>query len=128
MSVTPTSFKARFNEFTSVDDTVIQLAIDEAELFANACQLGKRYDLAVMFQVAHNLATSLQASVSGATDPSGVNPKSTGNIIREDILEWSASYDIISAHRNSEYSLTTYGLKYKELLKSCFPSRNCGGC
>ena len=131
MAVTPASFKARFSEFTSVDDSVIQLALDEASMFTNKCQLGNKYELAVMYQSAHNLATSLKATVDGVTSPSGVKTKPTGNIVREDILEWSASYDIINAFRNSEYSLTTYGLKYKQLLKSCFPSRVCvrgGGC
>lgn len=113
---TAASIKMRFPEFTDVADPVVEFAIEEARL-----EVGTNwtvgYNLAIVYLVAHYVASSVAASAAGGTGDDG-------DIASESIGRLSISYakspnaDAVSDDKTS----TSYGRRYVELL-----GRNFGG-
>lgn len=121
MSVTVTiptaiSIKTRFPEFADVEDPVVEFAIEEAR-----AEIGTNwttgYNLAIVYLVAHYVASAVAASTSGGTGDGG-------DIASESIGRFSISYaknanaDAVHGDKSS----TSYGRRYVELL-----GRNFGG-
>jgi hypothetical protein len=112
MSVTVTiptaaSIKMRFSEFADAEDSVIEFAIEEARLEVGS-NWTSGYNLAIVYLVAHYVASSIAASQGG----------SAGDIASESIGRLSISY---ATSRNADAthddkSSTSYGRRYIELL------------
>lgn len=113
---TATSIKMRFPEFADVDDAVVEFAIEEARLSVGS-NWTTGYDLALVYLVAHYVASSVATSTSGGTGDDG-------DIASESIGRFSVSY-ARSANADAVHedkSSTSYGRRYIELL-----GRNFGG-
>jgi len=109
---TPTAFKARFPEFNSIEDTRIQIFIDDACLVINEDTWGTLYSLAVCYLSAHYLALS-EDSLNG-------NSGSVGNVSSQGVDGTSISFNTYSPDNASQtYWLSTqYGQKFYSLIKS----------
>lgn len=113
---TATSIKTRFPEFADVSDAVVEFAIEEARLgVRDNWSVG--YNLAIVYLVAHYVASSIAASASAGSG-------GEGNIASESIGRLSISY-AQSPNDNATHddtSTTSYGRRYDELV-----ARNFGG-
>ncbi len=115
---TASSIKMRFSEFADVDDPVIEFAIEEArEEVGENWTTG--YNLAIVYLVAHYVASANAAAASGGTGDGG-------DIASESIGRLSISYAVssssnVNATADDKMS-TSYGRRYVELL-----GRNFGG-
>ena len=71
MAIDPASFKVRFPEYVSVDDSRIQVFIDDAVVILNTAYWGEKYDLGLYYLAAHYLAlaSSTEAGSFGPTAP-----------------------------------------------------------
>ena len=109
---TPTAFKARFPEFSSIDDTRIQIFIDDALLVVNETTWGTLHSLAACYLSAHYLALS-EDSLNG-------NSGSVGNVSSQGVDGTSISFNTYSPDNASQtYWLSTqYGQKFYSLIKS----------
>ncbi len=111
MAVTPTSFKVRFPEFAAVDDSRIQIFIDEAELDVGPAW-GTLIDRGILYLTAHYLTLNERQSTSGyASGTVGVvTSKSIGDV--------SKSYGTIKQDdlEDSYLAQTSYGLFYASML------------
>lgn len=100
--MTVAEFKTRFPEFNDVDDTLIEMLIEEGELSVGA-NFGKFRDLALLYFVAH----SVELSNNGLS-------ASSGSIASQSVDGVSVSYS--TPANLSEYSAyfgsTGYGQKY----------------
>lgn len=104
--ITPITFKTRFPEFTTTNDTIIQTIINEADLLI--ANFGKLQDVAMNYLTAHLLTVNKNQS-SGKTDGfNQVASKTVGAV--------SVSYGIDTSS-NSFYSSTSYGQMYLDLKK-----------
>lgn len=114
---TAVSIKTRFPEFVDTADAVIEFAIEEArhEIGTNWTH---SYNLAIVYLVAHFVASANAASASAGTGGE------EGDIASESIGRLSISYakspNADAVH--SDKSSTSYGRRYVELL-----GRNFGG-
>lgn len=105
---TPANFKTRFPEFSTVDDTRIQLFIDDAELEISKTVWGKLYDKGVSYLTAHELsmATATENGKSGGLKSEA--SKSVGNV--------SVSYASLNYNEYDNYYTTTaYGKKFIDM-------------
>lgn len=107
---TASSIKMRFSEFADVADNVIEFAVEEARL-----EVGDswtiRYNLALVYLVAHYVACSIAASASGGSGDEG-------DIASENIGRFSISYakGAFDGATSDDKSTTSYGRRYVELL------------
>lgn len=110
--ITPTDFKTRFPEFDSVDDTRVQMFIDDAVLELIQSVWDVYYDLGLFYLTAHYLALAT-ASNQGNGSSSAVGPLSqatVGNV--------SASFAKKTPGTDSEeyYNSTQYGQRYWKMM------------
>ena len=110
--ITPTAFKARFPEFSSIDDIRIQIFIDDALLVVNETTWGTLYSIAVYYLSAHYLALS-EDSLNG-------NSGSVGNVSSQGVDGTSISFNTYSPDNSSQtYWLSTqYGQRFYSMIKS----------
>lgn len=108
--ITATEFKAKFAEFTSVDDTLIDLYISEAALMFGPCW-GVKAPIGLGYLVAHTLALDLKTSQG-----------SGGMVTSEKVGDLQRNYGQFSLTLG-EWAATPYGLSYQRMLKSlkCSP-------
>jgi hypothetical protein len=113
---TAASIKTRFPEFVDIDDAVVEFSIEEARLEVGT-NWTSGYNLAIVYLVAHYVASAVAASASAGTGDEG-------NIASESIGRLSISYaqSAISNASQDDKSSTSYGRRYVELL-----GRNFGG-
>ena len=112
MAIDPASFKIRFPEFDSVDDSRIQVFIDDAVLVLNESYWSSKYDLGLYYYTAHSLAL--------ATQTEGGNIGSMGLVGSKAVDGTSISYTNPTPNDQSDayYLSTLYGQRYIQLRDS----------
>ena len=111
MCSTPADFKARFPEFDSVDDSRIQLFIDDATLVLNESYWGVKYDLGICYLTAHYLAIAERTSLGAGAD--GAYSSVASRAV--DGTSISYSQPTIDRLGDSYYMSTVYGQRYIQL-------------
>lgn len=113
MAVTPTTFKVRYPEFSSVDDSRIQLFIDDATLEMSEEKWGDLYDRGLSALAAHLLAIATQNAASGGTGAS-----IGGEIASRAVGSVSVSFTTSNSMDSSLkfYMSTAYGAEYWRLV------------
>ncbi len=111
--MTPTEFKTRFPEFTTVADARVQVFLDEAEPMFDVERWESFYTQGLGNLVAHELALATPslkiATMSGAAD--GKTSKKVGAVA----VTYAA--ELITAAAKNPYMRTSYGQKYSELRR-----------
>ena len=109
---TATTFKARFPEFSSIDDSRIEIFIEDSLLVLNEATWGTIYSLAVCYLTAHYLALG-QASSGG--DDGTLAP-----VASQAVDGTSISFNSFSptSEFSSFYNSTQYGQRFYTLIKS----------
>lgn len=109
---TATAFKARFPEFDSIDDSRIEIFIEDSLLVLNEATCGKIYSLAVCYLTAHYLALS-EASSNGDSG-------SIAGIASQAVDGTSISFNTFSPTSESKafYNSTQYGQRFYSLIRS----------
>ena len=105
---TISDFKNRFPEFNTIDDTRIQLFLDDSDLMVST-KWGKLRKLGILYLTAHNLAVS-QITDTGVTS----SPK---NIASKSVEGVSVTYESGSPmdSKYNYFNTTSYGKRYIEL-------------
>ncbi len=111
MTVTATSFKAKFPEFASVDDATIQSWLDESFIMLNEPCWGEKYDMGINYYTAHFLYSSIPASLDGEAE------MNTGAISARSVDGTNLSYGSATpaSQEDSFMSTTFYGQRYLQL-------------
>jgi len=109
----PTEFKARFPEFSTIDDTRIQIFIDDSTLVLNETTWGSIYSLAVCYLTAHYLSLSEQSS-------NGSGGGSVGNVASQAVDGTSISFNnpTMDSASMAFYNSTSYGQRFYSLIRS----------
>lgn len=112
MALTPTDFKARFPEFSAIDDSRIQFFLDDAELEVGEAAWGDLYEKGVMLLAAHFLQLELERlddDSSGSSTENRVTSKKVGDV--------QVNFARATASDASEdwYLQTSYGAEYLRL-------------
>lgn len=109
------NMKLRFSEFASVDDFLLEFAIEEARM-----SVGDNWEwgqaIAVMYLAAHML------SVSQATGDSNGREVVQETIGRLSVTYKSQTGSAISPSIIDDYMRTSYGQKYLAMIKKQFPA------
>lgn len=110
--ITPAEFKIRFPEFSSEDDTRIQLFIDDSVVILNEPYWGTKFDMGLSYYTAHLLVigTKTAAGSSG----------SQGSVTSRSVDGTSVSYGNSSTGDTADDFLasTAYGQRYLALRKT----------
>lgn len=107
--MTAADFKTRFPEFSTVDDTRIELFIADAILEMSAAAWGTLYEKGQAYLTAHllTMATSTESGNSG-----------TLNALASHSVEGvSESFAVPSSDGSNTYQATAYGQEYYRLVK-----------
>lgn len=106
LEVSPIDIKSRFIEFQSLDDSYIDLFIQEASVSIDEAYFRNRYNLAVAYLTAHMLTVAELQKKRALV----------GDIRREQIegleIEYQSTYN--PSKFDSSYSSTSYGMKFLE--------------
>jgi hypothetical protein len=107
-----TAFKARFPEFNSIDDSRIEIFIEDSLLVLNEATWGKIYSLAVCYLTAHYLALG-EASSNGDSG-------SIAGIASQAVDGTSISFNSFSptSEFKAYYNSTQYGQRFYSLIRS----------
>lgn len=117
MASTPSTFKVRFPEFVTADDTRIQMFLDDAaDLMGSVgrwCSSQTKYDVAQCYLAAHYLTI---ASNQESGDNGVIGPISKQEV--DDVLLEQA----VKAADPNKFGLdaTAYGQRYLQLRHQCF--------
>jgi hypothetical protein len=116
--VTPTDFKSRFPEFSTIDDSRIQLFLDDAELEISQTVWGKLYDKGISYLTAHELsmATATENGKTGGLKSEA--SKSVGNV---SVSYNNPTYD----EYNNYYTTTAYGKKFIDMKNKIKAGKVC---
>lgn len=118
MTVTAETFKARFPEFASVSDDLINLIISERTAQIGETWIEADRDPALRYLVAHLLSSEgygTGGSGGGAQGP--VKRRKVGDVETEFAVSGSAS-----TGSTSDYLTTSYGREYYRYLRRNFPA------
>lgn len=109
---TPANFKARFPEFSTIDDSRIQIFIDDSLLVLKEATWGTLYSLAVCYLTAHYLALS-EASSNGDSG-------SIAGIASQAVDGTSISFNAFSptSETKAYYNSTQYGQRFYTMIRS----------
>lgn len=112
---TPTAseLKARYPEFASVSDTLVNFAISDAGRFVDTGWFEADYQRAIMALAAHILVQD--GALGGSTVVSG-------NITSEKLGDASVSYGAAVGAGNSEYGTTSYGRYFLKIQRVNVPA------
>lgn len=117
---TPTTFKARYPEFSAVDDALITLVIAEAVDQVGETWLERDRARAQMLLVAHTLTMEGEPGRSST----GQGAAGTGLIKRDKVGDVETEFAGAAASGGSAdaagYSLTTYGREFLLLMRKNF--------
>lgn len=121
---TPTTFKARFPEFTAVSDALVQLVLNDAIDQVGDTWLERDRARAQMLLAAHILTMEgepgrTENGSSGATAGTGIIKRDKVGDVETEFATPSSSG---SGSALSAYGLTFYGQQYLELLRKNFPA------
>ena len=108
MSITPSSVKTLFSEFSSVDDSLVQSYIDIAINYVNLSFWGSS-----RFDFIHSLMTAHLMKLNGADSSS----TASGPVSSERLGDISVSYAVNSVNQ-SDFSSTKYGAQIIQLRRS----------
>lgn len=123
--ITATDLKEKFTEFTDVSDSLINIAIDDAETLISVTQWGTtKATKGLAYLTAHILATSLVNSVTGKTIFNQNNAMASGGYKSRSTFDTSMTVFQSVAHQDSDYGDTIYGQMYQKLANSVFPCRS----
>jgi hypothetical protein len=115
MAVTPTLFKTRFPEFDGIDDSRIQIFIDDAILMLYEPYWGTKYELGIYYLTAHYLSSAVfsENSIVGAAVSSGL-------VASKSVDGSSISFtNATPSNQSDAYFLSTaYGQRYIALRDS----------
>lgn len=115
--ITPADFKIRFPEFTGVDNTRIQLFIDDSVLILNEAFWGPKYDMGLSYYSAHLLKIAIRTEPglnSSANNVGPISSKSVDGVSVSYAISASSSTDTADDFLKS----TAYGQRYLLLRKS----------
>lgn len=113
MTVTAQQIKDTFDEFDEVSDTLINIAIGQANRRVNKTQWGTtRFDDGVLWLSAH----LLKAIISEDGLPAGA-------VTSERVAKVQASYQAVTIFANSALGATAYGRYFLDLESLVFPDR-----
>ena len=114
MTVTPTTIKARYTEFSSIGDATVQVYLDDATLELNESQWGDLYDRGLSALTAHLLAIANRNAAS-----SGMGVSIGGALTSRAVGSVSVSFSTASSTSSVEdfYLSTVYGADYWRLCK-----------
>lgn len=116
MSVTPTTFKARYTEFSTLSDATVQIYLSDAELELDEGRWGTLYDRGLAALAAHFLALAQQSAAAGTGGGGAVGP-----VTSKSIGDVSVSYGWSNSGSGSAtsdyYNSTTYGQDYWRLVQ-----------
>jgi len=112
VAVTPSDVKAKLPEFTSLNDSIIQLCLDAAERRVNLCAWGDLADDGILYLTGHLLKLREQGDALAA-----------GPVQSERVLSVNASYAIDSSVAASALGSTAYGRYYLDLRSLVFGAR-----
>ena len=119
---TPTTFKARYSEFASVSDTLVQLILDEAIAQVGDSWLERDRARAQMLLAAHTLTMEGEpgrtASGQGSAGTGAVRRRKVGDVE----VEFAGSGSSSGESGASDYSLTAYGREFARLMRLNFPA------
>lgn len=106
--MTASQIKSQFPSFNEVSDGVIQLAINEAEIFITS-KYGKYKDICISYYVAHSLYVS-------TTNPDGEASQTLGG---QAVGNVNVSYanPTFNSIDESYYNSSSYGQKFLEFRK-----------
>lgn len=109
MATSLSQFRARFPEFSAIDDSVINLALSDAAAVMDVTRWDTRFDTGQAFLAAHYVSLSSTGSGQGGGSVGPVSQATTGPL--------SVSYAVPTALNGSEAMLgsTVYGQRYLEL-------------
>jgi hypothetical protein len=98
-------FRARFTEFSSISDEVVELNLSDAALEVSV-SFGDYQDVATLFLAAHYLALSQNASNGAYGSVGGLSSKSVDGV--------SQSFNVVAANSQSDQLLayTVYGQRF----------------
>lgn len=113
MTVTAQQIKDTFDEFDALSDTIINLAIAQAERQICEVQWGAtRFDDGVLYLSAHILKL--------LTEGDSLAPSA---ITSERVAKVAVSYQAVTGGADSWIAGTAYGRYYEHLLSLVFPDR-----
>ena len=113
MALDPSTFKIRFPEFVTVDDSRIQLWLDDAELEVGESAWGTLYEKGVMLLAAHFLFIDQENQDSG----DGAGGSSMSRVTAKSVGDVSVSFARATAADATEdwYMQSSYGSEYWRL-------------
>jgi len=112
--VTPTTFKTRYPEFSTIADARVSFFIADAELEIDPDRWGTWYDRGVAALAAHFLAISKKTAASGGALGS-LGPVSSRSIGDVSVSFGSAS-GTVSGLSDDYYKASPYGQEYLRLM------------
>ncbi|MGV4796133.1 DUF4054 domain-containing protein [Rhizobium sp. F40D2] len=119
---TPTTFKARYPEFTTVSDTLIQLVLDEAISDVGDTWEEKDRARAQMLLAAHKLTMEGEPGRTAT----GQSSAGTGFVKRRKVgdveTEFATPGGSSGSGAASGYGATIYGQEFLALLRKNFPA------
>lgn len=124
MTVTATTFKARFTVFSAVTDDVVEDAIDEASRWVSVTAYGSqdRADDAIRYLTGHLL--SLDAALNGAGSTAGsASAGPSGPIASMGGLSASVSYAIPTNASDDWFATTAWGRRFLSIERRVFAPR-----
>lgn len=115
---TAADLKARYPNFTSVDNTVIEYWITDAQRLVTEAWMETDYAVGIIEYAAHRMSLiGLGAAAQAANGlPAGVTRFKSGS------FEANFSEQQANASASGDYTATPYGMEFKRLLR-----RNVGG-
>jgi hypothetical protein len=119
VAIDAAEFKARFPEFTGLDDAVVTRWLDEAARYLNVTQWAGKYDDGQAYSTAH-LISIFEADTLGTEEPAA------GVITSEKEGQVSASVSplvVAEIFRKDSFGSTKYGRRYREILRTIFVTR-----
>lgn len=115
MNITPTTFKARFPEFSTTSDAVVQMHLNEAEEMLDEARWANLYDIGCGYYVANNLQMAKIAAAAALATPTVV----AGGFVTS-VKVGDVAYTVAPTTDSAGASTAPvgpYGLKYKELAR-----------
>lgn len=117
---TPTTFKAKYPEFSAVSDATVQLYLDDAHIDVDE-GWGDNRARGEMLLAAHQLALAgLPGSLSGGGGAGGVSGPIKRDKVGDSETEFFGWGQAGGDTSNGNFGLTTYGRLYYDLMRTLF--------
>ena len=110
--IDPAAVKARFPEFDSIDDSRIQIFIDDAVIILNETYWGEKYDMGLSYLTAHFLALGETTEAGSASSIAPVSARAV------DGTSIAFAQMTPTNEADAMYASTIYGQRYLALRKN----------